>query len=47
MIHFEKADHAYNGLYAAINKPIELAPLMWVNREEDLGIPGLRQAKES
>ena len=49
-IHFEKADAAYDGLYAAINKFVlehEFAEAVYVNREEDLGIPGLRQAKQS
>lgn len=49
-IHFEKADTAYDGAYAAINKMVlqnEFADAKFVNREEDLGIPGLRQSKES
>lgn len=49
-IHFEKAEAAFDGLYAAINKLVldhEFADARYVNREEDLGIPGLRQAKQS
>ena len=49
-IHFEKADIRYDGIYAAINKLVlenEYPEVKYVNREEDLGIPGLRKAKES
>ncbi len=49
-IHFEKADIRYDGLYVAINKLVllhEFPTIRFVNREEDLGIPGLRKAKES
>ncbi|MBO7563942.1 MAG: DUF2156 domain-containing protein [Clostridiales bacterium] len=49
-IHFEKADIQYDGLYAAINKLVlehEFPSIRYVNREEDMGIPGLRQSKES
>ena len=49
-IHFEKADIQYDGLYAAINKLVlenEFPTIRYVNREEDLGIPGLRKSKES
>lgn len=47
-VHFEKADPAIRGLYQAINRDFlmrEFAETEFVNREEDLGIPGLRQAK--
>ncbi|NLM77544.1 MAG: DUF2156 domain-containing protein [Ruminococcaceae bacterium] len=50
VIHFEKADDAYDGLYTAINKLVldhAYPEAAWVNREEDMGIPGLRKAKES
>ncbi|MBP5417127.1 MAG: DUF2156 domain-containing protein [Clostridiales bacterium] len=49
-IHFEKADIQYDGLYAAINKLVlenEFPEIRYVNREEDLGLPGLRKSKES
>ncbi len=49
-IHFEKADISYDGIYAAINKLIqqhEFPEAVYVNREEDMGIPGLRASKES
>jgi hypothetical protein len=50
IIHVEKAKADYPGLYAAINKLMldEILPdIEWVNREEDLGISGLRKAKMS
>lgn len=49
-IHFEKADASVDGLYAAINQLVlknEFPDAVFVNREEDLGIPGLRRAKQS
>lgn len=50
LVHFEKAVDGYNGLYAAINHEFaarHLAGYQYVNREEDLGIEGLRKAKLS
>ncbi|MDD2534757.1 MAG: phosphatidylglycerol lysyltransferase domain-containing protein, partial [Eubacteriales bacterium] len=50
IIHVEKAKAEYPGLYTAINKftlDQILPDIEWVNREEDLGIPGLRKAKMS
>lgn len=47
-VHFEKANPEIRGLYQAINRDFllhEFADTEFVNREEDLGIPGLRQAK--
>ena len=49
-VHVEKADVHFEGSYAIINQ--EFAShlpdkYIYVNREEDLGIPGLRQAKLS
>jgi len=49
-IHFEKADIAYDGAYPAINKLVlenAYPDAKFVNREEDLGIPGLRKSKRS
>lgn len=50
-VHFEKAvgEYALNGGYAAINKLFseELDGVTWLNREEDIGIEGLRKAKLS
>lgn len=50
VIHFEKADTARDGLAALISRDFCLHALegyRWVNREQDLGDSGLRQAKES
>lgn len=49
-VHFEKADVNIDGIYSVINQ--EFASHLpeqytWLNREEDMGIPGLRQAKLS
>ena len=50
-VHFEKAvgEYALNGGYAAINKLLseKLDGVTWLNREEDIGIEGLRKAKLS
>jgi hypothetical protein len=50
VIHVEKANSAFRGLYAVINQ--EFCQMAWpeakyVNREEDMGIEGLRRAKLS
>ncbi len=50
VIHVEKADAEIRGAYAAINQQFlanAWADVKFVNREEDLGIEGLRRAKES
>ena len=50
-IHFEKALRAADGTYAAINNGFarylreKYPELRWINREDDMGIPGLRKAK--
>ncbi|MCG8619009.1 MAG: phosphatidylglycerol lysyltransferase domain-containing protein, partial [Desulfobacterales bacterium] len=49
-VHFEKANIAYKGAAQVINQ--ETARYLsdravYINREQDLGIPGLRQAKMS
>ena len=50
-IHFEKAvgEYAVNGGFAAINQMYAstLKDVKFINREEDINIPGLRKAKES
>lgn len=50
VIHIEKANPEIPGLYVAINNHFcasEWSHLKYVNREQDLGVPGLRKAKES
>lgn len=52
-VHFEKADGEIQGAYAIVNR--EFARLVkarypqvrYLNREDDMGLPGLRKAKES
>ncbi len=49
-VHVEKADTDIDGSYAVINQQMAekmLSSFTYVNREEDMGIPGLRKAKES
>ena len=50
IIHFEKARTDIDGLYAVINKLViehEFSDCVEINREEDMGIEGLRKAKQS
>ncbi|MCT4584322.1 MAG: phosphatidylglycerol lysyltransferase domain-containing protein [Peptostreptococcaceae bacterium] len=50
LIHVEKANPSINGLYPFINQMFikeEFGEVEYVNREEDLGIEGLRKAKLS
>lgn len=50
VIHFEKGDVHYKGVYQAINQMFlenEAVEFTNVNREQDLGDPGLRKAKIS
>ncbi len=50
VIHIEKANTNYRGAYQAINQQLLLHcfdSILYVNREEDLGIEGLRKAKMS
>jgi len=50
VIHIEKAHMEYEGAYQAINKLFLkncCVDTLYVNREQDLGIEGLRRAKES
>ena len=49
-VHVEKADVNYEGAYAVINKEFASripAKYLYLTREEDLGIPGLINAKLS
>jgi len=50
VIHIEKANPAYEGLYPTINQAFlenQWSGYPYVNREQDLGEEGLRKAKES
>jgi hypothetical protein len=50
VIHIEKANPAYEGLYPTINQAFleqRWSGTTYVNREQDLGEEGLRKAKES
>lgn len=50
VIHIEKANAAFHGLYQVINQQFlerEWSEVRYVNREQDLGLAGLRRAKES
>jgi len=50
VIHIEKANPAFEGLYTVINQVFlekQWAGYTYVNREQDLGEEGLRKAKES
>ncbi|MFQ3619309.1 MAG: phosphatidylglycerol lysyltransferase domain-containing protein [Spirochaetales bacterium] len=47
-VHFEKAIEHYKGIYQFVNKAFAAALpkyILYINREQDLGDPGLRQAK--
>ncbi len=52
-VHFEKAMLPQDGVYAAINQGFaayimeNLPQITYLNREDDMGLPGLRQAKLS
>ena len=48
--HFEKANGAYRGLYQLVCREFCIGlpdDIVYVNREEDMGLPNLRQAKEA
>lgn len=50
IVHFEKADTSYKGIYSVINQLFVseyLSDVHYVNRQEDAGIAGLRKAKLS
>lgn len=50
VIHIEKGNPDFDGIYAAINKLFvegAWSEMTYINREQDLGLSGLRKAKES
>ncbi len=49
VVHIEKADTDIHGLYPLINREFARANerALYINREQDLGLAGLRRAKES
>lgn len=50
VVHFEKANPSLQGMYQVLNQQfaIDMAQsYKYINREQDLGDPGLRQSKES
>jgi hypothetical protein len=50
VVHVEKADDSFRGIYQFINQRFAASidpKYKWINREQDLGIPGLRRAKQS
>lgn len=49
LVHIEKADISYEGIFSMIGYTLynELDHLTFINREQDLGIEGLRQSKLS
>lgn len=50
IIHIEKGTSSIRGIYTFVNKTFVqnyLADVKYINREQDLGIPGLRKAKKS
>lgn len=50
VIHLEHADTNYHGAFAMMNQQFlehEWQDYKYVNREEDMGLPGMRKAKES
>jgi hypothetical protein len=52
-VHFEKARSDVQGAYAAINRSLacyvreKYPEIKYLNREEDMGLEGLRRAKKS
>ena len=50
IIHIEKANPEYPNLFSLINRDFAASAFVgfkWINREEDMGDPGLKRAKQS
>ena len=50
LVHFEKGDIAYDGVYPFINQRVaqkHFANVRLINRQEDMGLEGLRKSKQS
>lgn len=50
VVHFEKCDISYNGIYPAINQlfaEFAFSDVKYINRQDDMGLPGLRKSKKS
>jgi len=50
IIHYEKCNNEYDGVYQAINQMFAqqaLSGVQYINRQEDMGVEGLRKAKLS
>ena len=50
IVHYEKGSPDYDGIYKAINAETAKTlqkDFMYINRESDMGLPGLRKAKQS
>jgi hypothetical protein len=48
VVHCEKGNINYSGIYAFINKALvqeHFSNVSFINRQEDMGLEGLRQAK--
>lgn len=50
IVHYEKCDSSYDGIYQAINQMFAqqaLSKVQYINRQDDMGVEGLRKAKLS
>ena len=50
IVHFEKADYNFTGIFQAINQMFSqyaFSNVEFINRQDDMGLPGLKKAKES
>ena len=50
VVHYEKGSPDFDGIYKAINQEtakILQKNFLYINRESDMGLPGLRKAKKS